>query len=297
MRWVIPDEWEGERADRALAFLSGASRAVARSALDGGTVTVDGDRVARRYRVAAGQVFEGEMAAVSVVLEPEEVSFAVLYEDEHLAIVDKPAGVVIHPGAGQRSGTLAAGVLHRWPTVEGVGTKGRWGIVHRLDRDTSGLLVVALDAAAYDALSEAIRRREVARRYACLVLGSPASPTGTIDAPIGRDPRRPTRMRLDPDGRRAVTHYRVRSLWNAAALLDVELETGRTHQIRVHMASIGLPVAGDRVYGSGRGSSRLFLHSSHLGLTHPVSGDDLQFNSALPSDLAEALTDLGPSAG
>ncbi len=295
MRWVVPQEWDGERADRVLARLSGSSRAAARGAIEGGAVTVDGTRVVPRQSVATGQVLEGEIVDGAAPLVAEAVPFGVLYEDDHLAIIDKPAGVITHPGAGRRSGTLAAGLLHRWPGIEGVGAADRWGIVHRLDRETSGLLVVALDAAAYRALTEAMKKRKITRRYGCLVVGNPPSPTGTIDAPIGRDPRRPTRMRIDSEGRRAVTHYRVGSTWSRMALLEVTLDTGRTHQIRVHMASIGLPVAGDRVYGSGQGSERLFLHSARIELTHPVTGDTLQRSSPLPPDLTEILVGLGPS--
>jgi 23S rRNA pseudouridine1911/1915/1917 synthase len=209
-----------------------------------------------------------------------------------VAVVDKPFGVVTHPGAGETGPTLAAGVLHRWPAVRGVGEADRWGIVHRLDRDTSGLLVIALDAAAESGLRQAIREHRVVREYLALVHGAPATPTGTIDAPIARDPTRPTRMRLDPTGRPAVTHYRVERSFAAFTLLRVTLETGRTHQIRVHLAAIGLPVAGDRVYGRVAGAPRLFLHAARLELDHPVTGVRVVANSPLPSDLAAVLATL-----
>ncbi len=293
MRWLVPAEWDGKRSDRVLAHLSGAGRRAARLALEEGAVTLDGAVVAPRHPVATGQVLDGLIETAPPRLQAEDVPFGVSYEDQHLAVVDKPAGIVTHPGAGERSGTLAAGILKRWPDVEGVGVADRWGIVHRLDKDTSGLLVVALHATAFDALAAAIKAREIVRRYSCLVMGRAQAATGTIDAPMGRDPHRPTRMRIDAGGRRAVTHYRVETEWAEASLLTVTLDTGRTHQIRVHLASIGLPVAGDRAYGNGRGSPRVFLHSTHLAFTHPVTGEALEADSPLPPDLETVLGDLG----
>lgn len=289
MTWIVTPVWHGHRADKALAGLSGRSRADARRALESGDVTVDNQVVRPRDKVAGGDEFVGTIADSSPPLEPELVPFEVLLEDSHLAVVDKPAGVVTHPGAGRRSGTLAGGILHRWPQVEGVGATDRWGIVHRLDRDTSGLLVVALDADAYAGLTVALKKREIAREYLCLVVGSPSTPTGTIDAPIRRDRRRPTRMRVDADGRSAVTHYAVEQAWSDHTLLRIRLETGRTHQIRVHLASIGLPVAGDPTYGRGRAAHRLFLHSTRLAFEHPITQEGVEVESDLPADLSSAL--------
>jgi 23S rRNA pseudouridine1911/1915/1917 synthase len=286
VEWPIPEIWEGERADKVLASLSGASRAAARMAIELGAVTLDNEEFEVRRAVKAGEVFSGEIPERHTPLEPEPIDFGVVYEDSDLAIIDKPFGIVTHPGAGNRGGTLASGLLHRWPTIRGVGQEDRWGIVHRLDRDTSGLLIIALTGDSYEALSTAIRRREVTREYLGLVNGVPGSPSGTIDAPINRDPRRPTRMRIDADGRSAVTHYRVEQQWAKQALLRVTLETGRTHQIRVHLASIGLPVAGDRVYGSAPFTHRLFLHATRLAFSHPRTGRDMEAESPLPSDLA-----------
>jgi 23S rRNA pseudouridine1911/1915/1917 synthase len=185
--------------------------------------------------------------------------------------------------------------------VEGVGDPGRWGIVHRLDRGTSGLLVVALDAGAYTGLRAAMGRREVTRTYLALVHGSSAAPTGTIDAPLGRDPRHPTRFRVDRSGRPARTHYRRLATWEGAglALLEVRLETGRTHQIRVHTASIGHPVAGDPAYGrGGDGIPRLCLHAAGLRFTHPVTGGEVAVASPLPTDMADIVRGLGsPTTG
>ncbi len=289
MTWVIPPEWDGERVDRTLAHLSGSSRAAARAAIDSGAVLLDGSTTGPAARVVAGAVLYGEVPQLRTPLEAEHVPFAVLYEDDDLAVVNKPAGVVTHPGAGRRRGTLAGGILHRWPEVRGVGEEDRWGIVHRLDRDTSGLLVVALSQTAYSGLSTAIRERRVTREYLALVLGHPGSPTGTVDAPISRHPRKATRMRVDQEGRRAVTHFRTELNIGDTTLLRVTLETGRTHQIRVHMASIGLPVAGDGVYGKGHGSPRLFLHAARLAFEHPVTGVPIDVSSELPQDLQRVL--------
>jgi len=289
MSWLVPPEWDGQRADKVLAHLSERSRAAVRRALEEETVSLGGTAVEPRHRVTAGEEFSGEIPELHHPLEPEPIAFLVVFEDPHVAVVDKPAGVVMHPGAGRRTGTLAAGLLERWPHIRGVGIEDRWGIVHRLDRDTSGLLAVALTAEAYLGLSEAIKRREVTREYLCLVSGSPASQTGTIEAPISRDQRRPARMRVDPNGRRAVTHYRVERSWDDGALLRVNLETGRTHQIRVHLASIGLPVAGDRTYGRGAGRHRQFLHATRLAFAHPVTGEAVDVESPLPADLASVL--------
>lgn len=292
MTWIVPASWDGERADRVLAHLAESSRAEARAAIESGSVTVDGLEVAPAARVAAGAVMTGEVPRLRGVLEPESVEFRVVHEDAHLAVVDKPAGIVTHPGAGNPGGTLAAGLLYRWPSIRGVGDENRWGIVHRLDRDTSGLLVVALTADAHRALSAAIKRREVTREYLALVVGTPDVPTGTIDAPIMRDPRRPTRMRVHRDGRPSVTHYRVEEERGAMSVVRVHLETGRTHQIRVHLSSIGLPVAGDRTYGNGRGSPRLFLHATRLAFQHPIDGSEVDVTSPLPDDLAAVLAAL-----
>jgi len=286
MKWPVPEEAEGERADKVLAHISGHSRATVRRALETGAVKLSGEVIEPRRRVGIGEEFEGELEKPYIPLEPEPVPFGVVLEDHDLAVIDKPTGVVTHPGAGHLTGTLAAGLLDRWPRIRGVGDQDRWGIVHRLDRDTSGLLVVALTAEAHVGLSAAIKRHDVTREYLCLVNGTPASPTGTVDAPIGRDPRRPTRMSIDRDGRYAVTHYRVEDSWGSSTLLRVTLETGRTHQIRVHLASIDLPVAGDRTYGSGPHDHRLFLHATRLAFLHPVTGEEIDVTSPLPPDLA-----------
>ena len=301
MRSVVPPSLEGERADLILARSAGVSRATARRMIELGLATAGGGPVQAKQRLSGGTVLEFEVPEAFSPLEPEEVAFGVRYEDEFLAVVEKPAGITVHPGSGRRRGTLASGILQRWPQVEGVGDPGRWGLVHRLDRDTSGLLVVALEEAAFAGLRAAMGRREVTRRYLTLVHGSGISPRGTIEAPLGRDPRHPTRFRVDRSGRPARTHYRRLAAWvpERLALLEVTLETGRTHQVRVHAASIGHPVAGDPVYGrGGDGMPRLFLHATRLRFTHPITGAEIDAVSSLPSDLAGVLDSLGePDVG
>jgi len=214
-------------------------------------------------------------------------------------VVAKPAGLVVHPGPGHAHGTLVHGLLERFPEIATVGDPARPGIVHRLDRDTSGLLVVARTAEAYTGLVGALAARDVDRRYLALVAGELASPRGVVDAPIGRSTRQRTRMAVREAGRPARTGYEVRAAWPAAgvSLLECRLETGRTHQIRVHLAAIGHPVVGDGAYGGRRlddGPSRPFLHAFALGFAHPVDGRPLAFEDPLPGDLAAALDALGP---
>jgi 23S rRNA pseudouridine1911/1915/1917 synthase len=227
----------------------------------------------------------------------------VVYEDADVLVVDKPPGLVVHPGAGQSAGTLVNGLLARHPELAGVGEAHRPGIVHRLDRDTSGLLVVALTPTAYTTLVGALGDRRVERRYSALVWGVPEAPRGVIDAPIGRSPRQPTRQAVVAGGRPARTRYEVRARYDLPAelaLLRCRLETGRTHQIRVHLASIGHPVVGDRDYGGGRDAldvPRPFLHAEHLAFEHPATGAPMAIDAPLPADLATVLTGLHETAG
>ena len=249
---------------------------------------------AKSHRLEGGEEVEVEPPEIEVPeLEPEDVPFRVAFEDEHLLVVDKPAGVVVHPGAGHASGTLVHGLAGR----SAGGEEDRPGIVHRLDRDTSGLLVVARSDEAHQRLQELIGKRQVERRYVALVRGRPRSWRGTIDAPIGRDRDDPTRHSLDTDTpREAVTHFEVVELLGGHALLDVRLETGRTHQIRVHLAAIDLPVVGDPVYGVPEpGLRRQFLHANRLAFTHPFTAERVEVESDLPDDLAGYLERL--SAG
>jgi 23S rRNA pseudouridine1911/1915/1917 synthase len=287
----VPETAAGERLDRFLASLPEVgSRGVAERLLADGGVRVDGDARPKSYRLAGGEEVELEPPErPTAELVPEELQLRIAYEDEHLLVVDKPAGLVVHPAPGHATGTLVHGLLSR--DVAG-GEEGRPGIVHRLDRDTSGLLVVARSPEVHERLRASLRRRELERRYSALVVGRPRSRRGRIEAPIGRDRRNPFRRSLDTDDpHEAVTHFELRELLERHALLDVRLETGRTHQIRVHLAAIGLPVAGDAVYGRPRelGLDRQFLHARLLAFPHPVTGEQVEAESPLPADLAAAL--------
>lgn len=295
----VPDALGGERADKVLAALTGVSRSLARRLLEEGKVACEGVVLAPGRPVGAGRVLTVTLPEAGSGLVPEEIPFLVRYEDSYLAVVDKPAGVVVHPGAGRERGTLAAGILARWPQVRGVGEDGRWGIVHRLDRETSGLLVVGLTAEAWAALRAAINLHRVERTYLALVNGRPAAAAGTVDAPLGRHQRRRGLVQVTTGGRPARTHYRCLACWPEAgrSLLEVRLETGRTHQIRVHLAAIGLPVVGDPVYGrAGGASGRLFLHACRLCFSHPVTGEPIDVRSPLPADLQAVRDGLGEPA-
>lgn len=302
MREVVPRALDGQRLDRVVALVAGVSRSEAAALVAGGAVRVGGRLVtARAHRLAAGDDLDVELpdrpAAAPPAPDPT-VAVPVVHEDEHLVIVDKPAGLVVHPGAGQEEGTLVNGLLARYPEMHTVGQADRPGIVHRLDRGTSGLMLVARTAVAYEALVAMLGAREVDRRYRALVWGTLASPTGLVDAPIGRSARDRTRMAVTVGGKPARTRYEVVRTYHEpveVTELRCRLETGRTHQIRVHLASIGHRVVGDARYGGQRQSlamSRPFLHAEHLALDHPVTGEPLVFTSPLPEDLAAVLATL-----
>jgi 23S rRNA pseudouridine1911/1915/1917 synthase len=269
-----------------------ASRAQAQRLIEAGAVTVDGERSTKGHRVAAGELIRAQLDEEPEAIEAVEVQYRVAFEDEHLMVVDKPAGVVVHPAPGHRGGTLVEALASR---TAGGPDPSRPGVVHRLDRDTSGLLVFAKSERVHAALQAMIRKREVRREYLTLVAGSPDTDSGTIDAPLGRDRRRRTVMSSRTDRPRAsVTHFRVLERLPRTALLEVRLETGRTHQIRAHLAAIGHPVVGDPQYGgrdSGRrlGLERQFLHSAKLMFTHPATGENLACESKPPADLRRAL--------
>jgi 23S rRNA pseudouridine1911/1915/1917 synthase len=286
----VPDSAAGSRLDRFLAELPEvASRAAAERLLSAGAVKVDGAARPKSHRLSGGETLELDPTAIAEPeLEHEPLDLRIAYEDEYLLVVDKPAGLVVHPGAGHAAGTLVQGLLDRGVTG---GDPERPGIVHRLDRDTSGLLVVARTEEAYEGLRALVKGHELEREYVTLVRGRPRSRNGRIEAPIGRDRREPTRRSLDTDTPKpAVTHFEVIELFRDHALLRVRLETGRTHQIRVHLAAIGLPVAGDPLYGvSEPGLRRQFLHAARLAFPHPVTGARVETESPLPEDLAAAL--------
>jgi 23S rRNA pseudouridine1911/1915/1917 synthase len=252
-------------------------------------VRLDGALRPKSHRLEGGEELELEpLLPAGPGLEPERLELRIAYEDEHLLVADKPAGIVVHPSPGHASGTLVNALLEH--EIEG-GDPERPGIVHRLDRDTSGLLAVAKSTEAYEALQGLVRARGLERDYLALVKGQPRSRTGRIEAAIGRDRHDPTRRSLDTDApKEAVTHFELVELLPAYALLRVALETGRTHQIRVHLAAIGLPVVGDPVYGVPDPElGRQFLHATHLGFAHPITGERVDVDSPLPAELQAAL--------
>ncbi|HSD67036.1 MAG TPA: RluA family pseudouridine synthase [Vicinamibacteria bacterium] len=302
-------EARGERLDAWLARqLPSLSRSRLRALIDSGHVHLDGARARPSARLRAGQVVRVDVPApVPAEPLPEDIPIAVVYEDACLVVVDKPAGLVVHPGAGTSRGTLVNALLRHVRDLSGVGGVLRPGIVHRLDRGTSGLLVVAKDDETHRSLARQFAGRTVEKEYVALVLGSPARAAGEVDAPIGRDPVHRKKMSIRaPRGREARTSWRVDERFDGAALLRVRIHTGRTHQIRVHLAAIGHPVAGDAVYGGGRtppsrsaaareallSLERPALHAARLAFAHPSSGERLTFEAPLPSDLEGVLARL-----
>jgi 23S rRNA pseudouridine1911/1915/1917 synthase len=284
----VPPQAAGTRLDRFLAEPLG-SRAQAASLIDQDRVRVDGQPRRKRHMVAPGELIVIETEQLPAVAPTPAAQFGVVYEDQYLIVVHKPAGVVVHPARGHWTGTLAQ-------ALAGLGAGGeepwRAGIVHRLDRDTSGLLVVAKSDEVHRQLKSLIARRQLHREYVTLVDGRPSARAGMIDAPIGRSRRDRALMSIEADApREARTHFEIERLLPASTLLRVMLETGRTHQIRVHMAAIGHPVCGDRQYGvAGRYRlERQFLHARRLAFAHPVTGEPLDLSSSLPADLVAAL--------
>jgi 23S rRNA pseudouridine1911/1915/1917 synthase len=302
VREVVPRALDGQRLDRVVALVAGCSRAEAAALVDAGAVAVGGRAVTTRsHRVVEGDVLDVEVPPAPADDGPAPdpaVPVPVVYEDADLVVVDKPAGLVVHPGAGQPAGTLVHGLLARYPEIRTVGQADRPGIVHRLDKGTSGLLLVAHSQPAYEALVAMLSARRVDRRYRALVWGEPDAPTGLVDAPIGRSTRDRTRMAVTVRGREARTGYEVVRAYHEpvdVTELRLRLETGRTHQIRVHLAAIGHPVVGDARYGGARQSlplDRPFLHAEAVALDHPVTGAPLAFTSPLPADLAAVLAGL-----
>jgi 23S rRNA pseudouridine1911/1915/1917 synthase len=294
---TVPADAAGERLDVFLADYAG-SRAAAQRLIDGRHVTVDGAAKAKRHLLAGGELVRVARPSAAVAdADAAPAPFSVAWEDEHLLVIDKPAGVVVHPARGHAAGTLAQALAGR---VAGGEDPERAGIVHRLDRDTSGLLVVARSQPVHAALKALLARRELVREYLALVEGRPPARRGTIDAPLGRDRRVRTRVSTDTDEpRAAVTHFEVEQALAHDTLLRLRLETGRTHQIRAHLQAIGHPVAGDPEYG-GRGRHRLrrqFLHAARLAFPHPATGARVDVSSPLPADLAAALERAAEEGG
>jgi len=296
---IVSDEFDGERADKVIAVHLGVTRSAVKAIIESGGAVIGNASVKPSQRMRTGTVIHTAMPDPVPEIEPEAgIPFEVVHEDASILVIDKPPGVVVHPGSGHGGGTLVNGLMERYPEIVGVGQTGRWGIVHRLDKGTSGLLVVARTQSAYEILVEAMKARDVHRRYLCLASATFTNTIGTIDAPIARDSQNPTQMHLAKLGRSARTHYRRLAQWQvrSATMLSITLETGRTHQIRVHLRSIGHPVVGDRVYGK-RGvvgdPGRPWLHARQLGFVHPLSGVHLSFVSSLPLDLSDSLGALG----
>jgi 23S rRNA pseudouridine1911/1915/1917 synthase len=294
---VVPAALAGERLDRFVAMVAGVSRVEATRAIDDGAVSVDGQPVGvRSRRLAEGQRVVADLSAVvadrTAGLDADpSVAFRVVHADDDLIVVDKPAGLVVHPGAGNREGTLVQGLLDRFPELATVGQADRPGIVHRLDKGTSGLLAVARSQAAYAGLVRQLAAHEVDRGYLALVWGELDATSGMVDAPVGRSTREPTRMTVSARGREARTRYEVVTTYRqpvVVSLLECQLETGRTHQIRVHLSAIGHPVVGDDRYGGARAllpAPRPWLHAASLRLVHPTTGRAMAFDAPVPSDL------------
>lgn len=295
----IPPALAGQRIDRVVALITGCSRAEASALVADEQVTIDDVVVTKpSVKLAEGArvgLLSEPVRPVDTVEADPDVDVAVVFSDDEIIVIDKPAGLVVHPGPGHSGSTLVHGLLARFPELADVGEPLRPGLVHRLDRGTSGLLVVARTPDAYDELVHQLSSHTVARVYTAMAWGHPEHRQGVIDAPIGRSRRDPLRMTVAVDGRDSRTHYSVDREFHepvAASLLTCELETGRTHQIRVHLASIGHAVLGDDLYGGVRHSfamPRPFLHARELAFLHPATGDEVRFESPLPPELAEVL--------
>jgi len=317
--WIVTDESAGTRADRFLAdHLEEISRSRIQKLIRAGDVRLDGQPCRPSAILAAGQVLSwpAEAGASTPLMIPEPIELLVLFEDADLLVLHKPPGLVVHPAPGHPSGTLVNALMHRWPGWQAPGGISRPGIVHRLDKDTSGLLVVARSARAYVSLREQIATHAVERAYVALVWGAPAVEAGTIERPIGRDPRDRQRMAVVArGGRPACTDWEVIARFDSLTLVRLVLRTGRTHQVRVHLASLGFPVFGDAVYGGVRFASRLApperprahrllgllgrqaLHAYRLGFRHPADGEFMVFEAPVPADMEAILRELAEAGG
>lgn len=295
---LVPEGLEGERVDAALARMLGLSRTKVAELAAGGSVLVDGAPVGKSDRVVAGSLLEVQIpdAPTGVQVTPEVVAgVRIVYDDEHIVVIDKPVGVAAHPSLGWDGPSVTEHLAGAGFRISTSGAPERQGVVQRLDVGTSGLMVVAKSELAYTVLKQAFRDREVDKTYHTLVQGHPDPFEGTIDAPIGRHPGADYKMAIRSDGRRSITHYRTLEAHRGASLLEVKLETGRTHQIRVHMAAIKHPCVGDPTYGANPrlaaelGLARQWLHAVRLGFIHPATGDRVEFTSDYPQDLQRAL--------
>jgi 23S rRNA pseudouridine1911/1915/1917 synthase len=305
---TIAADAQGWRLDRALAAaLPDLSRERLKALISSGQVSGPAGALVRdpAAKALAGGYEIRVPAPAAAHNEPQDIALEIVFEDDHLIVVDKPAGMVVHPAAGNFDGTLVNALLHHCAgRLSGIGGVARPGIVHRIDKDTSGLIVAAKTDVAHEGLSAQFARHSIDRRYQAIAAGVPNPPAGSVDAPLARSPANRQKMAIVAEGRgkRAVTHYRLLRAFRDAALVECRLETGRTHQVRVHMASIGHPLLGDPVYGRNRhahrellkrlGFTRQALHAAELGFVHPVSKENLSFKSAVPSDMQELLSAL-----
>lgn len=295
---IAPDD-VGKRLDIFISEANGVTRSAAQRLIENELVTVNDRPAAKNYRLRAGDEVETELPEpVPLDAEPQDIPLDIVYEDADLLVVNKPKGMVVHPAPGNPNGTLVNALLWHIRDLSGINGVMRPGIVHRIDKDTSGLLIVAKNDAAHLALAEQIKAHSFEREYQAIVVGTPRDECGIVDAPIGRNPRDRKKMAVVPNGRPARTHYRLLERFDGFSYLSLTLETGRTHQIRVHMASIGHPVMGDEVYGANRTrferqAARLIsgqcLHAKRIGFVHPTTGEFLRFDSELPEYFTELL--------
>ncbi len=295
---TIPTEQAGQRLDVILAELLPLTRSAIQSLMESGAVTANGKTVAKNYRLRGGEcVTVCIPEATPCEASAEDIPLHIVFEDEHLLVVNKPKGMVVHPAAGHSDGTLVNALLHHCgESLSGINGVLRPGIVHRIDKDTSGLLIVAKNDLAHQGLADQIKIHSFTRVYEAVVVGHPATQEGTVDAPIGRHPIDRKKMAVTPkNSKPAKTHYRVLEEFSGYSHVRLQLETGRTHQIRVHMASLGHPVAGDTVYGAKKDPHNLngqCLHAKEIGFVHPVTGKELYFTSELPSYFTSFLSKL-----
>ncbi|OFI47733.1 pseudouridine synthase [Floricoccus penangensis] len=286
----------GSRLDKAMADLTKYSRTVTNELIKDGQVTVNGNIAKAKYKVQEGDVIEFT-EPVEEVLEylPEDLSLDIIYEDDDVAVVNKPQGMVVHPSAGHTSGTLVNGLMHQIKNLSGINGVIRPGIVHRIDKDTSGLLMVAKNDLAHEKLAEQLKAKTSKRRYLAIVHGNLPSDKGMIEAPIGRNPKDRKSQAVIASGKPAVTRFEVIERFDDYTLISLELETGRTHQIRVHMAYIGHPVAGDPLYGPRKTltpNEGQFLHAEVLGFEHPTTGEWIEFTAPAPEVFQKAIEKL-----
>ena len=286
-RFRVEPAEAGERLDRLAAQRLGLSRSLVQRLIGDRSLLVDGGETSPSYKVKDGELVEARLPEEG--LSPEYIPVPIIFEDDLILVVDKPAGLIVHPGAGNPSGTLVNALLSRG--ISGGDDPSRPGVVHRLDRDTSGLMVLARDEPAYSRLVDMMSARRVDRLYRALVVGEGLPETGTIDSPVGRDPDNPTLMAAGV-GKPAITHFEVLAEAVGYSMLRVRLETGRTHQIRVHLSAIGYPVYADPLYGEPIPGRRLWLHAERLSFEHPITGEALEFQSEIPEDLRASAAAL-----